>query len=364
MGPLLRPCNPSGWSYAGSCGYHEVMARFGWLMLALLLAGCSREEREPAIGEGFVVPETLNLRQELGPRQPSVATVNHGERLEILARRRRFAKVRTSAGAVGWTDGGLLFSPEQMEELRALARRAAGLPSQGEATVFDTVNVHTHAERQAPSFRQIREGEHAAVLEHRLVPRTPPELPPDDWFLVRLSQDEAGWVLGSLLVMAIPDEVAQYAEGHRITSYFSLGEVTDGELVKHNWLWTTIAKGREPYEFDGFRVFMWSVRRHRYETAYIERNLKGYFPVTVETPPGAPPRFSLLVEDKDGARLLRTYTFQGFRVRLVEKAAWEPPPETPDSPPAAVTTAPGRSWFGRIRDRVGRALGRAPDSVK
>ena len=51
--------------------------------------------------------------------------------------------------------------------------------------------------------------------------------------------------------------------------------------MKHNWLWTTIAKGLQPYEFDSARVFVWSQRRHRYETAYIERKLKGYYPVEV-----------------------------------------------------------------------------------
>ena len=329
------------------------MSRLGCLLLVLLLAGCSGQRREPVIGEGFVVPETLNLRQELGPRQPSVGTVRHGERVEILARRRRFVKVRSGAGAVGWTDGGLLFSPAQMEELRALARRAAGLPSQGDTTVLDTLNVHTHPDRQAPSFHQIREGQHAAVVEHRLVARKSPELPPDDWVLLRVSQDQAGWVLGGMLFMAIPDEVAQYAEGHRITSFFSLGEVRDGDQVKQNWLWTTITKGRQPYQFDSFRVFVWSMRRHRYETAYIERNLKGYYPVTVERPPGAPPRFSLPIEDKDGTRQLRTYTFQGFRVRLVARAPWNPPPDTSASPQtAAGATAAGKSWIGRLRDRL------------
>ncbi|MCC7175311.1 MAG: SH3 domain-containing protein [Bryobacterales bacterium] len=333
------------------------MALLAWLLLALALAGCSRGQPEAVIGEGFVVPETLNLRAELGPQQPAVATVRHGEKVEILARRRRFVKVRTSAGAAGWVDGSLLFSPEQIEQLRAVARRAARLPSQGEATVFDALNVHTDPDRGAPSFHQIRPGQQVSILEHRLVPRASPGLAPDDWLLVRLSPEAAGWVLGNMLFMAIPDEVAQYAEGHRITSYFSLGEVRDEDRVQHNWLWTTITKGREPYQFDSFRVFMWSLRRHRYETAYIERNLRGYYPVTVETPPGAPPRFSLPVEDKDGTRYLRTYTFQGYRVRMVAKVPWVAPPE-----PAAETAAPpapprDRPWFIRLRDRLTGAGG-------
>ena len=40
--------------------------------------------------------------------------------------------------------------------------------------------------------------------------------------------------------MGIPDEVAQYAEGHRIVSYFALGETQDGDQKKTTWLWTTV----------------------------------------------------------------------------------------------------------------------------
>jgi hypothetical protein len=79
--------------------------------------------------------------------------------------------------------------------------------------------------------------------------------------------------------MAIPDEVAQYAEGRRIVSYFPLGYVEDGDAKKANWLWTTMSYSQQPCDFDSFRVFIWSLRRHRYETAYIERNLAGYSPV-------------------------------------------------------------------------------------
>ena len=108
--------------------------------------------------------------------------------------------------------------------------------------------------------------------------RPAPPMPRDDWSLIRAPDGKAGWVLTRALIMAIPDEVAQYAEGHRITSYFSLGEVRDGEQIKHNWLWTTLSSRLQPYQFDSFRVFSWSLRRHRYETTYIERRLTGYLP--------------------------------------------------------------------------------------
>ena len=117
--------------------------------------------------------------------------------------------------------------------------------------------------------------------------------------------------------MAIPDEVAQYAEGKRIVSYFPLGIIEDGELKKHIWLWTTTSDSKQPWDFDSFRVFVWSLRRHRYETAYIERNLQGYSPVQLKEVEMASksgttksPGFSICVE-KNGQRVRREYALLG-----------------------------------------------------
>ena len=127
--------------------------------------------------------------------------------------------------------------------------------------------------------------------------------------------------------------MAQYAEGHHITAYFSLGSVRDTARgqEKHHWLWTTIPARLQPYHFDGFRVFVYSIRRHRYETAYIERNVRGYHPVEVHPVAGSEmAQFSLTFAGKDGVLSKRTYEFQGFRVRMIAKAPWEIPVEEAD----------------------------------
>jgi len=359
------------------------MSRRCWvslIWLCVLLVGCSSGPgRARAQGEAYVGPATLRLKQELGPRAPEVAVLRHGERVEIIARRRRFVKVRTAQGAEGWTDTQQLLTAVQMKELRWLTERTAGMPSQGAATAFGSLNVHTEPHRQAPSLHRIREGELVDVVDQRVVPRLPyesraglieppeprrqprrsreeslkiipprpprppanwpemsgwaaqPQAPPkpaplDDWSLVRLPDGRAGWALTRMLRMNIPDEVAQYSEGHFITSYFALGQTEDGGQVKRHWLWTTISKGLQPYHFDSFRYFVWSTRHHRYETAYIERRLKGYFPVTVhpvEVTSGRRKRtmsgFSVIVEEADGARYRRTYAYEAYVVRLVSK---------------------------------------------
>jgi hypothetical protein len=180
------------------------------------------------------------------------------------------------------------------------------------------------------------------------------QTPMDDWSLVRTSDNKAGWVLTRMLYLAIPDDVAQYAEGHRITSYFALRQTKEGDTVKNDWLWTTIAKGLEPYEFDSFRVFVWSHRRHRYETAYIERDVRGHFPVEVDRS-GSVPRFSLVLESGDGL-VRKTYTFEGYRIRMVNKEPYVAAPEIETAKPAATAAQPvkTRSLYSRFKDRVRR----------
>ncbi len=380
---------------------------------ALLMAACSSDSpKAAAIGEAFAGPATLNIRQDLALRAPVAAAVPHGERLEILEWRRRFAKVRTRTGVEGWADGRQLLQPGQMARLKELAAGSREMPSHGRATVNDPLNVHTEPHRQSPSFYQIREGGSVEVIRHAALPRTalqspqpatpkqapkraprrkkkqpevePPPMPAappppadwielsrspfprpvaqvrsDDWTLVRIPDGRAGWVLTRPLIMSIPDEVAQYAEGHRITSYFSLGEVDYRGETRHHWLWTTLATPLAPYQFDSVRIFVWSQRRKHYETAYIERNLRGYFPVQVHPPQGeeAGSRFSLAVQNKDGSYTRRTYAFRGYHVRLVDKQAWQPPPEPSHEPPPEVTApapkpADDRNLLARVADTV------------
>jgi hypothetical protein len=180
--------------------------------------------------------------------------------------------------------------------------------------------------------------EAAAAAERKKEERSPlsmlirqPQEPPkfEDWTLIRTKDGKAGWILTRTMTMTIPDDVSRYAEGHRITSWFPLGDVQDGEAVKKHYLWTTILKGGEAYEFDGFRVFVYNARRHRYETGYREKNVKGHFPSAlhpVEVTEGRKTHtvqgFSLVVEEEGGALVRKTYSFEGYRVRLQSKTPW------------------------------------------
>src|SRR5580692_6604534 len=125
----------------------------------------------PAIGLAYVGPVSLNVRQDMAAKSPGVTEVNHGDRLDIIDVRRRLVRVRTVNGVEGWADANLLLSAQQMDDLRKLAEDAQKLPSQGAATVFEALNMHTEPSRTSPNFHQIPEGGSVEVLTHRPTPR-------------------------------------------------------------------------------------------------------------------------------------------------------------------------------------------------
>jgi hypothetical protein len=148
--------------------------------------------------------------------------------------------------------------------------------------------------------------------------------------------------------MAIPDEVAQYAEGHRITSYFPLGKIQDQDKVKTIWLWTTSEPG-VPWDFEGFRVFIWSLRRHRYETALIQRRLEGYFPTLVDSNTGT---FSICLKKSDGLRYRREYRLVENTVKFVEEKACDLAHGPASVPPPTAAPTPREGTFDKLKGKL------------
>lgn len=403
--------------------------------LVCLLAACTSEpERARAIGEAFVGPAALSLKEELTQRSEVVAELKHGEKLEILAVRRRFLRVRTAAGKEGWLDGRNLLAESQMRNLERTIAEARTLPSQGKATVYEPLNIHSEPHRQSPSPFQIPANGMVDVLAHAVAPRVPyqsmlpvlvnppkpaakkakrkgkkkggePEqaeakdedLPPppmpaapklpenwedlsrselaegresirrDDWTLVRTPEGKAGWVLTRMITMALPDEVAQYANGKRISAYFPLATVDDEGQKKSHWLMATLSEPLQQHDFDTFRVFIYNLRKRRYETAFSGREVKGYYPVTTAPVEYTENRrtvttsgFRILTEDAAGNRTERTYALYGYRVYKVKEMSVEKKPARVEDATRLQTAAPAspaetaevasKGLFRRIRE--------------
>lgn len=169
----------------------------------------------------------------------------------------------------------------------------------------------------------------------------------DDWWLVRNNAGQVGWVLARMVDLEVPLEVAQYAEGQRIMGAYVLNKVRDGDKEVPQYLMLlNEPKDGSAFDFNQLRVFTWNVKRHRYETAYRERNFIGYFPTKTAMEDfgrdgGVLPVFTVRKQNEDGTVTERKYRLMGPIVKQVY-APGEEPKKAAAAEVRPAVTRPGR----------------------
>jgi hypothetical protein len=99
----------------------------------------------------------------------------------------------------------------------------------------------------------------------------------------------------------VPDEIATYAEGQRYVGAYVLNKVLDQEATMPDHevpQYVTVLsppKSGLPFDFDQVRIFTWSVKHHRYETAFRVHPIEGYLPVRVMAAASGAPVFSFQI---------------------------------------------------------------------
>jgi len=283
----------------------------------------------------YVSAPQVILRDQLSQVYNKVGTAKNGDRVEVLDREKRFSKVRTASGQEGWVEQRYLVTQQVFDGFQKMQQQEKDSPVEGIATTRNDTNLHIEPGRDTEHLYQLAQGAKVSVLKRATVeknlPGTPIELPAgakqlkpmEDWWLARDQQGHVGWVLGRMIDLDVPIDVAQYAEGQRIIACFVLNEVSDGDKKVPQYLMLlTEAKDGQPFDFNQARVFTWNVKRHRYETAYRERNLNGFLPATVSHEDfgkeGDLPTFVLRVKDASGNVVERKYKMNTPIVRRVD----------------------------------------------
>lgn len=278
-----------------------------------------------------------NLRDRVAAVYEKVAVVKNGERVEVLDRDRRFVKVRTATGAMGWIEQRYLVSQEVFDQLQRLTQENQNDPVQGLATTRNDTNLHVEPGRDTEHLYQISQGEKVSMLKRATAEKPGVAAPVkpaskgsdqkeaapvlEDWWLVRDSHGRVGWVLGRMVDLDVPLDIAQYAEGQRIVAYFVLDEVRDGDKKVAQYL-TVLTEPKDglPFDFNQIRIFTWNIKRHRYETAYRER-MEGTLPVSVSQESfdkeGVLPTFTIRVRDENANVRERKYKLNTPMVRRV-----------------------------------------------
>ncbi len=315
----------------------------------LALSGCSHFHARPSDQYVYVTAKQTPLRDRVAAVSNRTGMAYNGEKLIVLERDRRFLEVRTPRGEVGWIEEKLTAGQDVADQFQALEQQHAHDAVVASAVARDDVYLHVAPGLQTARFYRLTEGDAMSLLERATVPKAlppgssrpaavaaqvkaqapgavrraaapgaargsaaagsaaatasgtddgislgPPPPVMEDWWLVRDSKGQTGWIYGRMIDVSEPDTLARYAEGQRIVGAYVLayaddpesGILNNGQTVAQIPEYVTVLspyKAGLPYDFDQVRVFTWNVKKHRYETGFREKNIAGYLPVSIGT---------------------------------------------------------------------------------
>lgn len=288
----------------------------------LAVVGCGRFSPNPPKQYVYVSVKEMFLRDRLAAVSERVAKVVNGERLQVVSQNRRFFRVKTPDGKVGWIDDRAVIDQKTYDQFAALQTEHAHDPVVVTGILNYESNVHLAPGRKEVHFYMLPANTKVELLRRASVPKplppqavpvpvplptkkkparrkevkkhdpnAPPYVPSgppmQDWWLIRGPQGQMGWVLSRMMDINIPQELAGLAGSQRYVAAYKIATVDDPQSKFPNGqapefvALTNAWKDGLPYDFDQVHVFTWDVKRHRYELAFRDRGIEGYLPVTI-----------------------------------------------------------------------------------
>lgn len=276
----------------------------------------------------------------------AVATVNFGDRLDVVNRFGDETQVRTASGVTGWVNEHDLLTTEFWNKAKALNAATGTMPVEARGRTRVLSNMHLEPGRETARIRQVNKNASVDLFERRVLEVTPAALTKggdqegaagggssaearkEDWWLVRAhlpdQTEMSGWILGRFIDLAVPAPLPDYASAAamRIVAWFELNQVASSTgAMKPQYLVVGVRGGEgQACDFTMMRVFTWGKERDHYETAFVESDVCGSLPVKLtpaQTPGGD---VSFAFQDlSGGTREQRVYRMHQTVVRRVRE---------------------------------------------
>jgi len=287
------------------------------VLLALLLVTSCSPKPEPILDQATVVAKNASLRQRSSSTSRTLRTLDPGDRVEVLERQNNWYRVRYGPDVQGWMEESTVVTNATRERIRTLVSASQDQLAQNTGVLREEANFRIEPGRTSSIIRRLDSGAKVEVLDRVTTPRPGSDSSSDVWLKVRPSPKEVGWVIGNLVEFDIPADVAPYSESYTYSAVKTLNQVQDPLAGPVNWYVVGERKpGLDPHlDFQGIRVFTWNQKKHRYETAFRLKGLRGIYPLEAGQEAGKPTfRVYQLLPDGSG-KSAREFVMNGVIVR-------------------------------------------------
>jgi len=285
------------------------------LTAALLLTSCA-PKKEPAKELATVVGRHSSVRMKNSATSRTLTTLEPDTKVEVLEKLGNWYRIR-SGETQGWMEETTLRTQTMTDKLQAMVNASRNQEAQNTALLRDDANIRLEPGRNTTILRRLAVDTKVEVLERATLPKpnaNPPVL--DVWIKIRVSATEVGWILGTYLDYESPAAIGGYMEGSSFSAVKPLNTVEDSEVGPVIWYVVAERRPGAPPDvaFDGIRVFTWNLKKHRYETAYRSKGLRGAYPLVVRKE-GNNPTFEFSETAEDGTTKTRKFVMNGVLAR-------------------------------------------------
>jgi len=252
------------------------------LLTFLLISSCAPRP-EPILDQATVVAKNASLRMRNSSTSRTLRVLDTGDKVAVLERQDNWYRVRFGDDVEGWMEESTVVTNATRNRIQKLVSESEGQTPQNTAVVREEANFRIDPGRNTSIIRKLDTGTKVEIIDRVTTPRPGSDSLSDVWVKVRPSPTEVGWLFAGLLDFDIPADVAGYSEGYVYTAVKAINRVDDSIAGPINWYIVGEHKnGMDPHiDFDGIRVFTWNMKKHRYETAYRTKGLRGVYPLEI-----------------------------------------------------------------------------------
>ena len=296
-----------------TCGAMKV---FVTLLAFSFVTSCASKP-EPVLDQATVVAKFASLRQKNSSTSRTLRPLTIGDKVDVLERQDNWYRVRYGPDVQGWMEESTILTSETKARIQNLVAASKTLEPQNTAVLKQEANIRLEPGRSTSIIRKLNSGTKVEVLDRVTKPRPGSDTSRDMWLKVRPSPTEVGWLLASSLGFDIPSDISQYSEDYVYATIKVINRVQDSLAGQINWYVVGERKpGSDPnLDFEGVRVFTWNMKKHRYETAFRTRGLRGVYPLEAGRE-GVNPTFRVYELSEDGTtKVPRDFVMYGVIVR-------------------------------------------------